>query len=545
MDWQIYLQIKDGSDWTNLNSGWTNLESGISSGTMKLDNSLVEGDLSFGAMYASKFECQLFFLGNETQITISDDLSGKLVRVIRREASDDPQITSVEEEIFTGMIESSTTDYGGYDRDLVAYDAFYYTRNINLADWWNSYWAENTSITVKNLRETACTQVGLSFESQTLTNDDVVLGKEEIQDYTVITFEDIMHACGEITATFPHIDGSGTVYWAELDLSGTATSLTNEEIQASNCTYEDFVTDTIDCVALQNSSNNIYYEVGNTQNNRYSLIGNFLIIEKSEAEGTPILQAILSKIGGISYNPCEIKMIETDWSISLGGKITTPHGTAYAMAMSYSDVQMIDQVIKAPASAQNLEQAGVNYNNSLNTERRWSKIEQDIEHVRIEVGEKVDEETMEAYIELKADEIISEVVSQFDDIQVGSENLIRNSEDWNYPDYYFIGQAIYDTEERVYFSTGEALAYRIGGYQANNLDSITVSFDSGEHTVTDQDTLESIKEYFTVTANYDDGTSAEVHFFTISGDLVAGSSEITVRYGGFESIGLITVTHAA
>ena len=153
------------------------------------------------------------------------------------------------------------------------------------------------------------------------------------------------------------------------------------------------------------------------------------------------------------------------------------------------------------------------------------------------------------YLNLNTGELrikqLTTIAESIENLEVGSENLIRNSEDWNYPDYYFIGQAIYDTEERVYFNTGNALAYRIGGYQANNLDSITVSFDSGEHTVTDQDTLESIKEYFTVTANYDDGTSAVVHFFTISGDLVAGSSEITVRYGGFESIGLITVAHAA
>jgi len=63
------------------------------------------------------------------------------------------------------------------------------------------------------------------------------------------------------------------------------------------------------------------------------------------------------------------------------------------------------------------------------------------------------------------------------------------------------------------------------------LSSITATYTQSG-TVYDTDTLDSLKSDLVVTANYEDGTSATVSDYTLSGTLAEGTSTITVTYGG-------------
>lgn len=65
---------------------------------------------------------------------------------------------------------------------------------------------------------------------------------------------------------------------------------------------------------------------------------------------------------------------------------------------------------------------------------------------------------------------------------------------------------------------------------AVNLLSISAVFDSGTDTIYTDDSLDDLKQYLTVTASYDDGTSSEVSGYTLSGELTEGTSTITVAY---------------
>lgn len=76
-----------------------------------------------------------------------------------------------------------------------------------------------------------------------------------------------------------------------------------------------------------------------------------------------------------------------------------------------------------------------------------------------------------------------------------------------------------------------------------NVLSITVVFEQGSAVIYDTDTLDTLKQYLTVTANYDDGTSAVVTGYTLSGTLTVGTSTITVNYGGKTATFTVTVTH--
>lgn len=64
------------------------------------------------------------------------------------------------------------------------------------------------------------------------------------------------------------------------------------------------------------------------------------------------------------------------------------------------------------------------------------------------------------------------------------------------------------------------------------LQSITAVFTQGSAVIYDTDSLDTLKQYLTVTATYSDSTTETVTNYTLSGTLTGGTSTITVSYGG-------------
>ena len=62
-------------------------------------------------------------------------------------------------------------------------------------------------------------------------------------------------------------------------------------------------------------------------------------------------------------------------------------------------------------------------------------------------------------------------------------------------------------------------------------------------TVYDTASLDDLKTDLVVTASYDNGTTATITNYTLSGTLAEGTSTITVSYGGFTDTFSVTVTH--
>lgn len=81
-----------------------------------------------------------------------------------------------------------------------------------------------------------------------------------------------------------------------------------------------------------------------------------------------------------------------------------------------------------------------------------------------------------------------------------------------------------------------------GGSPSPTLSSITAVFNQGSATIYDTDTLDSLKQYLTVTATYDDSSTATVTAYTLSGTLTVGTSTITVTYQGKTDMFNVTVS---
>lgn len=78
-------------------------------------------------------------------------------------------------------------------------------------------------------------------------------------------------------------------------------------------------------------------------------------------------------------------------------------------------------------------------------------------------------------------------------------------------------------------------------YPPASLVSISAVYSGGA--VTDDTPLNALKTDLTVTASYDDSTTAIVTDYTLSGTLSVGTSTITVSYGGKTTTFTVTVTH--
>lgn len=74
------------------------------------------------------------------------------------------------------------------------------------------------------------------------------------------------------------------------------------------------------------------------------------------------------------------------------------------------------------------------------------------------------------------------------------------------------------------------------------VDSISAVFNQGTAVIYATDSLEDLRQYLTVTANYEDGTTGTVTNYTLSGTLTEGTSTITVTYSGKTTTFNVTVT---
>ena len=79
-------------------------------------------------------------------------------------------------------------------------------------------------------------------------------------------------------------------------------------------------------------------------------------------------------------------------------------------------------------------------------------------------------------------------------------------------------------------------------YPPASLSSISCVYTQSG-TVYDTDSLDSLKPDLVVTAHYSNGTTGTVTNYTLSGTLTAGTSTITVTYGGKTTTFNVTVTH--
>lgn len=92
---------------------------------------------------------------------------------------------------------------------------------------------------------------------------------------------------------------------------------------------------------------------------------------------------------------------------------------------------------------------------------------------------------------------------------------------------------------------GKTATFEVVVTERATLQSITATFTQGSAVIYADSSLNDLKPYLVVTANYSDGTTQTVTNYTLSGTLTAGESTITASYGGKIDTFSVTVTDSS
>lgn len=109
-----------------------------------------------------------------------------------------------------------------------------------------------------------------------------------------------------------------------------------------------------------------------------------------------------------------------------------------------------------------------------------------------------------------------------------------------------VKQALLNCFSHVAWATDDGQSYvddlEDALYPSASLESISAVFTQGSAVIYDTDSLDTLKQYLTVTALYSDTTTKTVTTYTLSGTLEAGTSTITASYGGKTATFNVAVT---
>lgn len=329
--------------YTKIIIGDTTYTTGISSGSLYLHRMIVDTDFILGNPIANMFEVQMYNVS---------DVSGQSIEVIQYEGTN-------ETPLFKGVIDSAKLDKGGYYRNIVAYDLFYSYRETNVALWWEGFWSTRVNATVKELRQSLLTYMSLTEVSGiTLPNDDLTVTKNIA--LSLAYFGDMLRVICECQACFPNINASGVIEYIIPD--NTTSSPSEPEYRGAESNFEDFTTPTYGAVKIY-QDNVLYYSAGS--GDAVVISDNFLLKNMSPTTLSSACQSIIDVVSKMSYTPCEIVMIESDTSYTLGQTFATTKGTHFVFSDVLKGIQFIEQTLSCSGEETSTDTPVISMSNVL------------------------------------------------------------------------------------------------------------------------------------------------------------------------------------
>ena len=339
------------------NEALHDLTTGIASGSMSLDELLVQGNISLGECNANKLEVQIFGL---------DDVSNKKIKVWQTDLNGENL-----KNIFEGYVDSCKLDNLGYYRDIVAYDAIYYKGRLNVANWWTAFWLpeQQETATLKEIRESICDYLELTYDkSVTYFNDDFVV----TQTVTIsnLSFANMLKMICELQCTFPNITRDGHIEFLTLPTIEEAIDISGLYEHESS-TFETYTTELIDAVIIYGSGEEGVSSLDDDvkPNNAYTISGNIFTYDLEKDALKALAVNIFNKISYISYQPADITMIQSNIDLHLGDLVKTDKGYSYVFANNLSGSLLVEQEIVAEGD-QFLSEVDEQYNADIQALRK-------------------------------------------------------------------------------------------------------------------------------------------------------------------------------
>ena len=337
----------------------------ICSEEMSLEESLCsDEDLRFGACESSCFKVRVVNSGSfkgkslvVEQSMVVDDERYLIDADGNRIVTDDGKYI-----IVVPGTKDATIQYGKYKvysdepsndrmwRDLTCYDAMYEILNADVASWYSSL---TFPMTIKNLRDSFFTYLGITQETVTLVNDSFQTQGGFISEGS-LSGKTIIESICELNGCFGHINRSGNFEYITLPSSD---SITYRWYVDGSGKYEDYVTSAITGIVARAESSDVGTSVGTT--------ANVLIIENNPlvfgTEGTQALTTALTNLLGvvsqITYRPFNVDtygnpMLPIGTSVTVNTKKYDPENgytpfavTSFVKSRTLNGIQgMVDSI---------------------------------------------------------------------------------------------------------------------------------------------------------------------------------------------------------
>lgn len=243
-------------------------------------------------------------------------------------------------------------------RDLNCYDTMYDILDADVVNWYNLL---TFPITIKDMRDSFFTYLGIKQAEVELINDDFVVNGEFKADYT-LSGKEIIEAICELNGVFGHIDRYGVFEYISLP---TSDSLTYPYYQNGTSSYEDYVTSEITMISLSSDSSDESITVG-TEGNTYYMRANPLTFAKDDDEDLQTaLENLLGLISQFQYRPYNTTTYGNPM-LPVGTNIT--FNTRYKPIESFVMSRLLEgiQAMKDTFTAYGLREYPKDTNNSSN-----------------------------------------------------------------------------------------------------------------------------------------------------------------------------------
>lgn len=386
---------------------------GIDSGTADLDQIMMQNELSYGEVNSAMFQVRVYGLDknvklNGRRIVVTLEYQRTVAPTLLVDNNNNPITTetgnyivtevggevTVYDNIFDGIINSSESDIIKTDRNIIAYDRLYTERDVNIADWWNTYWKSKigTDVTLATFRSDLISHMYLiPSGTSSFINDSAVIPNpfQSVNDDNityVLTFGDVLGMICKLQNCTPRMTGSGGIEFVTL---GTRTFDIQGETEGLNSTWKDFETEKITGVAFYGDSVDPIRVVGTTTN-VYNIAGNLLSLNMTTAQLDTIGTAILNDIKDIQYVPSYVHMKISRPEFKLGDKIITDCGISYIMQQTLSGSLMVEQELDSVATEATLNKDVVDYNDIIMQANKTASIEKEISDNSAEIVLKAD-----------------------------------------------------------------------------------------------------------------------------------------------------------
>lgn len=226
--------------------------------------------------------------------------------------------------IFNGIVDSAVISADSMFKDIVAYDVLYSKGNKDVVDWYNTQLpTKESKRTLKELRDSLCSYIGIQQVETVLPNDDIVIGKKyepkSLQCISVLkSICQLNGCCGIInrqglfeyryirmpslvglypsSLTFP----SATVYPIYPNISHIFDF--HEKLK-----FEEYFVKPMRRVQIRDNDKDIGITVGDATGNKYIIQANILAKGLLPTVATTSAENILKKLKDVKYHPFEAK----------------------------------------------------------------------------------------------------------------------------------------------------------------------------------------------------------------------------------------------